>query len=75
MTEHKLDVIVDGLFQCGPWFVERVHVPIGTKNEAYAVKWVARLDLEGSYMAEFSHLYEASLWVKESFKTPDGRSV
>jgi len=75
MTERKLDVIVDGLFQCGPWYVERVHVPIGTKNEAYTIKWVAKMDLEGAYMAQFDHLYEASQWVKESFRTIDGQNI
>lgn len=75
MTEHRLDVIVDGLFQYGPWFVERVHVAIGTTNKAYAIKWIARLSLEGPYMAEFAHLSEAHQWVKETFNSSDGRSI
>lgn len=77
MSEHRLDVVVDGLFQYGPWWVERVLKPIkdhpaGSVSE---VKWVARLHLEGPYMAEFGHLYEAKAWVSESFKTPEGRDL
>jgi hypothetical protein len=71
-AEFRLTVVVDGLFQFGPWWVERVHVPFGP-GHGFEIQWVARLDLEGPYMAKFDHLYDAQRWVGESFKTPEGR--